>query len=851
MFKRFTHLLGPLMGACLFFIALAVLHRASHEYGYHQIAAALRAIPRNHIALAVCCTVGSYLALTCYDLLALRYIKRNLPLHKVMLTSFIGYAFSHNIGFAFLSGGSVRYRLYSSWSLSAVDIAKVVTFCTITGALGFTTLSGLALVFEPVSLLQSLNAPPGSLRIVGGVFLLAVLAYLTTPLWWRHPIVFHGVTFRFPSVQLTFGQLAATCTDLAFASGVLYVLLPDDAPISYIHFVGVFLLAIVGGVLSQVPGGVGVIEGLIVLMMSSIVQKDSLFASLLAFRAIYYILPLLTSATLLGGYELYQRKTHVARLVKTVGPWVPATLPKLFAMLIFITGAGLLLSGSIPTAHSRMEWLDTWLPFPFIEASHFVTSVIGVLMLLLARGLERRLDAAFLVTAGSLLAGMVTLLLRGAEYEHAFVLAVLLGALAGCRPYFNRKASLFQETFSPGWIISIMVVILSAIWLGFFSYKHLDYSSDMWWSFTLHGDAPRFLRTTVGIVVILFLVTVSRLLAPARPRPTAPTDTELDEARQIIAQSDQAAANLALTGDKALLFNESRTAFIMYAAEGRSWVSMGSPVGASKEFSALLWQYYEICDQWGGWPVFYQVPPEHLPLYLDMGMAFLKLGEEARVSLTTFSLEGSTYKTLRNTINRLEREGYSFEIVPCKVVAEILPQMKVVSEQWKENKHTREKAFSLGRFDEKYLCNFPHAIVKKDNTVIAFANLWANNVKDELSIDLMRYVNDAPNGVMDFLFVKTMVWGREQGYQWFNLGMAPLSGLEKRALAPLWTRVGNLVYRHGEHFYNFRGLRQYKEKFDPVWQPRYLAYPGGFSLPVILANISALISGGLKGVVMR
>ena len=104
---------------------------------------------------------------------------------------------------------------------------------------------------------------------------------------------------------------------------------------------------------------------------------------------------------------------------------------------------------------------------------------------------------------------------------------------------------------------------------------------------------------------------------------------------------------------------------------------------------------------------------------------------------------------------------------------------------------------------------------------------------------------------MEYLFVCMMLWGKEQGYRWFNLGMAPFSGLENRALAPLWNRLGAFVFRYGEHFYNFQGLRQYKEKFDPQWRPRYLASPGGLALPQIFANLATLISGGVKGVVAK
>ena len=115
----------------------------------------------------------------------------------------------------------------------------------------------------------------------------------------------------------------------------------------------------------------------------------------------------------------------------------------------------------------------------------------------------------------------------------------------------------------------------------------------------------------------------------------------------------------------------------------------------------------------------------------------------------------------------------------------------------------------------------------------------------------MRHAADAPRGVMDYLFTRLMLYGRDAGYASFNLGMAPLSGLESRQLAPLWTRAGALLFRHGEHFYNFRGLRAYKEKYQPRWEPKYLASPGGLALPRILANVTSLISGGIGGVMKR
>jgi phosphatidylglycerol lysyltransferase len=184
-------------------------------------------------------------------------------------------------------------------------------------------------------------------------------------------------------------------------------------------------------------------------------------------------------------------------------------------------------------------------------------------------------------------------------------------------------------------------------------------------------------------------------------------------------------------------------------------------------------------------------------------------------------------------------------------VSNRLSELKEISDVWLAAKNTREKGFSLGFFNPDYLKRFPAAVVVNKGRAVAFANIWPGGKKEELSIDLMRFRQDTPPGVMEYLCIEIMLWGKQQGYNWFNLGMAPLAGLEDRALAPLWNRLGAFVFQHGENFYNFQGLRQYKEKFIPEWRPKYLASPGGLALAQILANLATLISGGVKGIFMK
>jgi phosphatidylglycerol lysyltransferase len=465
--------------------------------------------------------------------------------------------------------------------------------------------------------------------------------------------------------------------------------------------------------------------------------------------------------------------------------------------------------------------------------------------------LLRRLDAAYLLAVVLIAAGIVASLLRGLAYEEAFVLACLGVLLAPARDVFYRRAALFDLRLSAGWIAAIAMVVIGSIWVGFFAFRHVEYSHDLWWQFALDAKAPRFLRASLAVAVIGMAAALWQLLRPAAPPPVLAKPADLERARRILAAAPDAPANVALLGDKSLLFSDRGTAFIMYGVHGRSWVALGDPVGPVEERAELAWKFRELCDRFDGRPVFYQVDPENLPLYVDLGLSLLKIGEEARLSLPEFSLDNPAYRDLRYARRRAEREGGSFEIVEPSGVLAILPALQEVSDAWLAERKTREKGFSVGFFSADYLKNFHCAVARKQGRIVAFATVWLSGEKEEISIDLMRYRAGALYGAMDFLFAELLLWGQREGFRWFSLGMAPLAGLEARPLAPVWYRLGAFAYKLGEHFYNFQGLRAYKAKFAPAWKPKYLATRGGLSVGPVLLDVAALVSDDVRGIFVK
>ena len=845
--KRIAPFLKPLLILALFAVALRVLQDTLAHYRYRDVIRYLDALPIDQILIAAALTLLGYLVMTGYDTLAFRYIRHPLPYFKIALASFIGYAFNNNAGFSGLVGGSLRYRLYNAWRLTAVEIAKVIVFCTVSFWLGFVLLGGIFFLTTPPDIPPSIHIPFASIRLLGIILLLPAIGYMLWIAIRREPVRIKQWEFELPSGGLFVAQLATSCLDWIIAASVLYILLPDSLPLTFSRFLGIFLLAQIAGVASNVPGGIGIFEAIILVFLAPFFSASAILGALVAFRVIYYLLPLLVAILLLATHEIVEKREGVAKAWRIFGRWAPGIAPQLLAFTTFIGGAVLLFSGATPTLPGRIGFLRRVVPLPLVELSHFFGSIAGAALLVLARGLQRRLDAAYQLTVVVLGTGILFQIFKGGDFEEAIILAVMLFALVASRRHFYRKASLLNEGFGPGWIAAILLVLISSAWLGFFSYKHVEYSRDLWWHFSFRADAPRFLRASVGVVGLLLLFSIQRLLRPAAEEPDPPTIEEVERAAAVIADEKNSQANLALLGDKPLLFSPTGRAFLMYGVEGRSWISMGDPVGDDDEKQELIWRFREMCDLHAGWPVFYEVQRQNLHFYLDLGLTLLKIGEEARVKLDDFSLDGGDRKWMRKMLRRVESEACTFDIVDG---APIVDELRVISDSWLAEKSTREKGFSLGFFAERYVSRCAVAVVKKDDRIVAFANLW-EGAGEELSVDLMRHLPDAPSGVMDYMFVNLILWGQERGYAWFNLGMAPLSGLENRSLGTLWNRVGALAYRFGENFYNFQGLRQYKEKFDPQWEPMYLASPGGLALPRILTNLAALISGGLRGVISK
>lgn len=323
-----------------------------------------------------------------------------------------------------------------------------------------------------------------------------------------------------------------------------------------------------------------------------------------------------------------------------------------------------------------------------------------------------------------------------------------------------------------------------------------------------------------------------------------------DIIKNCISISNTTDSYLALLGDKNILFDDSEKSFIMFGKSGKSFIAMGEPIGDISTFKECIWKFHNFCRKNKKETVFYEISKEYLNYFLDIGLSFLKIGEYAKVNLEKFTLDGHEGRNFRYAFNKLEKLGYSFEVIAVENVPLIIDELKNISDEWLLDKNAKEKGFSLGKFTKEYISLFPIGVIKKENKIIAFGNILKTSTNEEISLDLMRYKNEAVNGTMDYFFICAMKYGKDLGYKKFRLGMAPLAGIEDHT-ASFWNKIENVIFSHGEHFYNFKGLRAFKDKFNPEWEARYIAYSGPFNLPNILKDTTLLISGGIKGLISK
>ncbi len=623
-------------------------------------------------------------------------------------------------------------------------------------------------------------------------------------------------------------------------------------PIDLWPLVAGYAIAILFLIVSITPQGIGVVEGVLTLTLTSMGISPAVSASIaLVFRGITFWLPLVLGFLLLQRVKTFGAEEHSLGERWTV---------RFLAIMTGIMGVVNLLSAVTPGLAERTRLLRHYLPLSVSTGSHLTVALAGFALLLLAGALWRRKRTAWAATLVVLLLSAAGHLTKGLDYEEALLALGMAAWLVWQRAEFHARSDPPSIRQGVAVLGAALLFTLAYGVAGFYlldrhyqaRFGFLDAVRQTLVMFTEFYDPGLQPITGFGhyfadSIYVIGLATLGyagvMLLRPVLVHQPASPDERRRAQAIVEAHGCSPLARFTLFPDKAYHFSPGGSV-LAFALRQRVAVVLGDPIGPPEDLPAAIASFQEYCRHNDWIPAFYQTLPETLEAYRQAGFEAVPVGQEAIVDLASFSLAGRAFKQFRTAESRMARTGHSFHVHQPGFSEDLLAQLREVSDEWLTHQHGSEKRFSLGWFDEAYLSSTPVATVCNEHGhVMAFANLVSEYQRNELSIDLMRHRQVVEPGTMDYLFTSIIAYARQQGYDSFNLGLSALAGVGEHSDDPAVERVLHFIYEHVNQFYNFRGLHEFKDKFQPSWSPRYLIYPNLPSLAQVWLAVVEANSG--------
>jgi phosphatidylglycerol lysyltransferase len=859
---RASEALGWLRKLVPFVLLTAVallLWRERDQFSFETLRTTTQSIP--FVALIGLVGLGLFSVATmyAYDWVLARWQRIAIAPARLFHYSWVANSLSNSVGMSGLTGSSVRFMLLTRDGVPPERAAAYAGVQVLSIPLGLALLCGVALAARAIAPAGvPLPSPLANivLACVAGYLVLFLLLTGDTALHRRFPsrVPSLPASVRVELVAVSFFEWLATAA--TFAACVYATGLHADLWL----VLGAFALAASISLFSFIPGGLGVFDGTVVLLLAGggVVPEAALTAVAL-YRVVYFLVPLIVG--LRAGVRLLsiEDAALLSRLADRIAAHpilgtlrLPIGLlsslgTRALAYLTFAAGAVLLISTASPAIAARAEVLHAVLPIVALESSHLLSTAAGVVLIAVARGIRARVRAAYTVAQLMLVGGAVFSLLKGIDYEESMLLLAVSALLWSSRGSFTREGYPLVSMRSLGWIVATLLAIAAYLAVGNALYGG-DAGASLLPGVIDVQDRVRFARG--ALVVLLALLAYLgwswyRMPGPALALPDA---AQLERARRHYETTGATPfSHLTFSGDKYLFEAAGGAALIQFGVVRNRMVALGDPAGAREALEPAIREFREFAFQYNRVPVYYQVDEDHVHAYHDAGFALLKLGERGLVALDELSLRGAANADLRAALNRGARLGLEVALVEPPFADDAWSELQGVSRAWLADKGHDEKGFSLGRFTREYLERAPVAVVRSNGRAVAFASLMPGyGPEREISIDLMRHAPDAPHGTMDFLFVELMRHAQARGFRYFDLGVAPLAGVGESAWSRRDERLLRIVYELGSSHYHYRGLRRYKEKFSPHWRSVYLAWPHDRAVHPILIDLAVLVAGGYR-----
>ncbi|WP_019241642.1 MULTISPECIES: bifunctional lysylphosphatidylglycerol flippase/synthetase MprF [Bacillus] len=825
-------------------VIVYIIYRAEEELRNISIKEVLQtAANLNRFDMIVIVIFGtlSVLVMSLYDDTLVRAMKITIPKKKYIKTAFIASSINSIMGFGGLAGASLRHVTYRSYTNHHKDLMQSITWMTTSALNGLSFFSILILlhVFPATKLLM--DKPWMFFVIIGMALFLPfyfILAYIN-----RKKVKSKDQEISFFSMNIRF--TLASIIEWAFAAIILIILLQMfDIQLSWRIAMGIFIISAIVGVISFVPGGFGSFDLTYLLGMSYYgVAEEDILSVILLYRIVYYIIPFLI-ALLFTVFEYTGITIRKVEDKPIIGPAIETTgvvwaiyrdiLSKIgyWALSILVLYAAWLNITSVLIVPVN----DSLFNKAIFDLCYNIILTCSVILILNIKGIFHRTRKSFLFVSFALSLTIIAHLAKSLDYHEVILLGIVLAVLLSVHKQF------IVEDMLVTFFYYIRVIILGLLILALYFYfgtilSTLENTEDF------RSFSEVIESTVFSLIFVPFIMIGGSYLFNRLRKKEIGEEFDCQRFKQFLTTHiGNSLTYLGFMGDKRMFFSSDGKALILFRKYRNRLIVLGDPSGDPSSYVTVLTEFMNQANQMGYLVVFYQIDQKNMHLYHDFGYQFFKLGEEAYVNIDEFSLSGKKKAGLRATFNRFEREAYQLQIKDS-INDDEYAELQSISKQWLGKK--KEKGFSIGEFNRPYINASQIAILRNaNNEAIAFATIMPMYEKGKFSIDLMRYLPDAPVGTMDAMLIYLFQYAKEQGFHYFNLGMAPLSNVGTQNDAFFAERIAANVFNNVRYMYSFSGLRKFKEKYHPQWQGKYLTYRKNKTLVASMILVTRMISKG-------
>ncbi|SFS78315.1 phosphatidylglycerol lysyltransferase domain-containing protein [Mucilaginibacter polytrichastri] len=837
------------------FLLFAVYFIRHQSYELKHIGSVLRGSEFNWILIGLAVTL-LYIATQAYMYV---YSFRTVGA-KIRLWDGVKLFLKRNLISVFLPGGGVTSLAFFTKEIEQQHISKSrINFASyIYGFVGIFTVFVVAI---PVMLWLIITNQQfaGEMWAFGSVGVLIIILGWATWSLLKRGLIFRLVIRLSPEIELVWNEIMADKFSYkAFIQTVLISLL--------IEFMGIAHLMIAMAAIGKVPSfeaaAVGYIIATLFLIISPFLRgMGAIELSLTLFLKQY------------GGFNITEAAaiTLLYRLFEFWLPLVAGIFSFIFnkgniflrifpAVLLFGLGMVNIISVSTPAIKSRVKLLSEFFPIQTIYISNFLVLIIGILLIITSAFLIRGLRNAWYFALGLCMFSLVGHITKAFDYEESLIaLFVMIALLLTQRQYYIRTNRNLQS-LSLGAALWIFAAVTIYGIVGFYYLDKQHFDIDFSLAASVRSTFDNFiLLNSAGLIphtrfarsflysINLFGVAAIALVFYAFIKPyfleREIDESELNNANKLLEKYGNSPVDYFKTyADKLFFFSEEHEGFLAYRVANNFAIVLEEPVCEDNMSvkSDILREFERFCQQQGIKPAYYRVDSLSLDLFGYLGKKWMVIGQEAILDLNTFSLEGKDRKSMRNAVNSMQKKGFITKIYEAPIKEGLLQKLKLVSDEWLKSMDREELVFSQGMFDWDQLKHQPIITLENDDEkVLAFLNVIPDYAPGEATYDLIRKTADAPGGNMDVLIIELINYCKGKGYQYLNMGLAPMSGIEKARDLP--ERTIKFAYEKIQQFRHYRGLRDFKEKFDPLWRNKYLVYENSYDLLQLPMAISKVM----------